>query len=249
MQELQEVWFLSYDDFRCQDQSMINEQVEIVVPDDILENWQEILNILCQIASIPAALIMRLRGDKIEVFASSQSEGNPYQPGDSEHFQGSGLYCEYVIKTRNKLLVPDALADDKWKNNPDIKRNMVSYLGFPIVLPNKKPFGTICILDNKRNEYSKMLENLMQHFKIWLESNLETIYVNTVLSDKNKRLTDYLMELQALRGVVLICANCKSIRDKENNWHPIEHYLIRNPESDFSHGICPDCKKKLYPEI
>lgn len=228
---------------------MINKQVEIIVPEDILENWQEILNILCQIADIPAALIMRLRGDKIEVFASSQSEGNPYHPGDSEHFQGSGLYCEHVIKTQNKLLVPDALADDNWKNNPDIKLNMVSYLGFPIVLPNNKPFGTICILDNKRNEYSKTIENLLQHFKIWVESNLETIYVNAVLSDKNKRLTDYLMELQALRGVVAICANCKSIRDKENNWHPIEHYLIRNPEADFSHGICPDCRKKLYPEI
>jgi GAF domain-containing protein len=154
---------------------MIKEQVEIVVPGDILENWQEILNLLCQIAGIPAALIMRVRGDRIEVFASSQSEGNPYRPGDSEHFQGSGLYCEYVIKTQNKLLVPDALADDNWKNNPDIKLNMVSYLGFPIVLPNKKPFGTICILDNKRNEYSKTLEYLMQHFKIWIESNLETI--------------------------------------------------------------------------
>jgi transcriptional regulator with GAF, ATPase, and Fis domain len=249
MQELQEFWFFSYDEFQCQEQSMINEQVEIVVPANILESWQEILNILCQIAGIPVALIMRLRGDRIEVFASSQSEGNPYHPGDSEHFQGSGLYCEYVIKTQNKLLVPDALADDKWKNNPDIKLNMVSYLGFPIVLPNKKPFGTICILDNKYNEYSKMLENLMQHFKMWVESNLETIYVNAVLSDKNKRLTDYLMELQALRGIVPICANCKSIRDKENHWHRIEHYLIRNPEADFSHGICPDCMKKLYPEI
>ena len=73
--------------------------------------------------------------------------------------------------------------------------------------------------------------------------------MNQVLGDKNKRLTDYLMELQALRGIVPICANCKSIRDAQDNWHPIEHYLIKHPEANFSHGICPKCAKKLYPEF
>ncbi|MCX6138896.1 MAG: GAF domain-containing protein [Ignavibacteriales bacterium] len=227
---------------------MINDKIEIVLPENIMENWQELLNILAHVANIPAALIMRLRDADIEVFVSSQSEGTPYHPGDSAQFQGSGLYCETVIRTQEKLLVPDALADDHWKNNPDIKLNMISYLGFPLLLPSKQPFGTICVLDNKRNEYSKTLENLMLNFKRLIETHLEIIYVNAVLGEKNKRLTDYLMELQALRGIVPICSNCKSIRDNEDSWHPIEHYLLRHPQADFSHGICPACIKKLYPE-
>ena len=144
--------------------------------------------------------------------------------------------------------MPDALADENWKNNPDTKRNMISYLGFPLLLPNKTAFGTICALDNKRNEYSAILEKLIQHFKVLIETHLEMIYVNAVLGDKNKQLTDYLMELQALRGFVPICSKCKSIRDKEGNWHPIEDYLIRHPEADFSHDICPECMKKLCPD-
>ena len=227
---------------------MTHKKTEIVIPENILVNWQEILNVISHIASVPAALIMRLRDADIEVFVSSQSEGNPYHLGDREPFLGSGLYCEHVIRTQKQLLVPDALADDDWKNNPDTKRNMISYLGFPLLLPNKTAFGTICALDNKRNEYSEILEKLMRHFKMMIETHLEMIYVNAVLGDKNKQLTDYLLELQALRGIVPICANCKSIRDKENNWHPIEHYLIRHPEADFSHGICPECMAKLYPE-
>ncbi len=227
---------------------MNNEQVKIVVPDNILENWQEILNILATIANIPAALIMKLQDKDIAVLVSSQSEGNPYHPGDSEHLQDSGLYCETVIKTQNKLLVPDALADDRWKNNPDIKLNMISYLGFPLLLPGKQPFGIICVLDNKRNEYSPTIENLILNFTRLIEAHLEMIYMNAVLGDQNNRLTDYLMELQALRGIVPICANCKSIRDKEDHWHPIEHYLFQNPQADFSHGICPDCLKNLYPD-
>lgn len=74
------------------------------------------------------------------------------------------------------------------------------------------------------------------------------IFINQVLGDKNKRLTDYLMELQALRGIVPVCSHCKNIRNEHQNWHPIEHYLIKRPEADFSHSICPQCAKKLYPE-
>ena len=228
---------------------MTSNEVKIEVPANIMENWQEISDILARMIGIPAALIMRFTDPDIEVFVSSNSEDNPYHPGDKEKIYGSGLYCETVIKTQDKLLVPDALADVNWKNNPDVKLNMISYLGFPILLPDGKPFGTICVLDNKRNEYSENTEKLMLKFRSLIESHLEIIYMNKNLGDKNKRLTDYLMELQALRGMVPICSNCKSIKDAQGNWYPIEHYLIRHPEADFSHGICPECIKKLYPEF
>lgn len=227
---------------------MIDEEFDMIVLKDILGQWQDIVNILAKIVDIPAALIMRVRDPDIEVFVSSKNEENPYHPGDKEHLWGSGLYCETVIKTQEKLLVPDALADEKWKNNPDIKLNMISYLGFPLRGPNKKPFGTICVLDSNRNEYSKTIERLMMKFRDLIETHLELSYMNQLLGDKNKKLSDYLMELQALRGIVPICSNCKSIRDEQDNWHPIEDYLIRQPQADFSHGICPKCMKKMYPE-
>lgn len=228
---------------------MINKKIEITVPKDVQENWQQITDIISQICNVPAGLIMKLSGPDIEVFISSRSEGNPYHPGDKEHFEGSGLYCETVIKSKNKLLVPDALADENWKNNPDIKLNMISYLGFPVYLPDKTPFGTICVLDNKRNEFSPIIEQLMLKFKSIIENNLELLYMNQSLGDKNRRLTDYLMEIQAFRGIVTICSNCKAIRNQEGQWQPIEHYLIKNPEADFSHGVCPNCMKKLYPDF
>ncbi len=227
---------------------MISNEVKLEVPADILENWQGIANILAEMIGIPAALVMRFTDPYIEVFVSSKSKGNPYHPGAKEVLYGSGLYCETVIKTQSKLHVPDALADASWSNNPDVKLDMISYLGFPILLPNKKPFGTICVLDNKPNEYSKTTEKLMLKFRNLIESHLELVYMNQILGDKNKKLTDYLMELQALRGLVPICSNCKSIRDEHGAWHPIEHYFIRHPQADFSHTICPECMKKLYPK-
>lgn len=228
---------------------MIKEEIEIVVPKEIQESWQETVNIIAQICQVPAALIMRLANPDIKVFTASESPGNPYNPGDKEHFEGSGLYCETVIKTGKKLLVPDALIDEDWKDNPDVKLNMISYLGFPIFLPTGKPFGTICILDRKRNAYSTVIQQLMLKFKNMIESHLELTYLNQVLGDKNNRLTDYLMEIQALRGFVHICSNCKSIKDDQGEWQPIDNYLIKHPEADFSHALCPECMKKLYPDL
>ena len=223
--------------------------VDYIVPEKYLLHWQEICDILAEIADIPAALIMRLTGNDIEVFVASKGTKNPYLTGAKEEFLDSGLYCEHVIKSDRKLKVPNALEDEAWKENPDVKLNMISYLGFPIKLPNKQPFGTICILDNKTNGYSENIERLMTHFRDLIESQLEIVYVNQKLGDENKSLIDYLEELQTLRGFVTICARCKDIQNTKGVWHSIEHYLINHPHADFSHSICPGCMEKLYPGI
>lgn len=103
-------------------------------------------------------------------------------------------------------------------------------------------------MDDKENPYSETFEKLILKLRDLVQSDLGVIFINQVLGDKKKRLIDYLMELQALRGVVPICSNCKSIKDNQGNWHSIEHYLIQHPEADFTHSICPRCMKRLYPE-
>jgi PleD family two-component response regulator len=56
-------------------------------------------------------------------------------------------------------------------------------------------------------------------------------------------------ELKVLRGILPVCANCKSIRSKDDNWIPMEVYLKENTEADFSHGLCPHCLQQLYPHL
>ena len=73
------------------------------IPEPILEKWQKIVNLMAELLDVPAGLIMRILGEDIHVFVSSSTEGNPYHPGDSEHFWGSGLYCEtdVILRLRN----------------------------------------------------------------------------------------------------------------------------------------------------
>lgn len=61
-------------------------------------------------------------------------------------------------------------------------------------------------------------------------------------------LRDALSKIRALRGLLPICASCKKIRNDEGYWEQIEVYIRDHSEADFSHGICPECAKKLYPE-
>lgn len=56
-------------------------------------------------------------------------------------------------------------------------------------------------------------------------------------------------EIRTLRGIVPICASCKKIRDDKGFWSQVEVYVQKHTEAEFSHGICPDCMKNLYPEI
>ncbi|HEX9384211.1 MAG TPA: PAS domain S-box protein, partial [Gemmatimonadaceae bacterium] len=146
----------------------------VQVPSEIVEKWQEIVDLLAEIMRVPSALIMRVEAPNIEVFVSSKSNGNPYHPHELACLN-TGLYCETVMSTRKSLLVADARHDEEWKSNPDIKLGMISYLGFPITWPDGEIFGTICALDNKRNEYSELYSKLLRHSRDVLQADLRTL--------------------------------------------------------------------------
>jgi PAS domain S-box-containing protein len=143
----------------------------IEVPSEIIRKWQEIVNLLAEIMHVPSASIMRVDPPHIKVFVSSTSEGNPCEPCALD----TGPYCETVMKTGQPLLIPDALENEAWKANPHVRLGMISYLGVPIGWPNGRIFGTICVRDNKRNEYSEAYLKLLLHFRDMLQADLKSL--------------------------------------------------------------------------
>ena len=63
-----------------------------------------------------------------------------------------------------------------------------------------------------------------------------------------RELQEALAKVKSLSGLLPICASCKKIRDGVGKWQSLEVYIRNHTEADFSHGICPDCRKKLYPD-
>jgi PAS domain S-box-containing protein len=144
------------------------------VPAEIVMKWQEIVDLLAEIMHVPSALVMQVEPPNIKVFVSSESKGNPYEPNETAPLN-TGLYCETVMKNRRPLLVPDALQDEGWKSNPDIKLGMISYLGVPISWPDGEIFGTICVLDSKMNAYSNAFLRLLLQCRDVLQADLKTL--------------------------------------------------------------------------
>lgn len=58
-----------------------------------------------------------------------------------------------------------------------------------------------------------------------------------------------IVHARALAGVIPICSGCKRIRDAAGSWQPVEVYVHRHSEAEFSHGLCSDCSRRLYPEL
>ena len=61
-------------------------------------------------------------------------------------------------------------------------------------------------------------------------------------------LQEALARVKTLSGLLPICASCKKIRDDKGYWHQVEVYVRDHSEAEFTHGLCPDCLKKLYPQ-
>lgn len=71
------------------------------------------------------------------------------------------------------------------------------------------------------------------------------VCVTVMLSVVRKRTED---DLKVLQGLLPICSYCKKIRDVDGYWEQIERYIAARSEADFTHGMCPDCGVKHFPE-
>jgi hypothetical protein len=71
----------------------------------------------------------------------------------------------------------------------------------------------------------------------------------TRLHETNNELKQALSEVRQLRGLLPMCSYCKKIRDDANDWIVLEKYIQTHSDATVSHGMCPECAQKLYPEL
>jgi len=82
---------------------------------------------------------------------------------------------------------------------------------------------------------------------VTLERKIQQQYIEK--DELIARLQEALDNVKKLSGLIPICSNCKKIRNDEGYWKQIEGYISEHSEARFSHGICPDCAKKIYSEF
>ncbi len=75
------------------------------------------------------------------------------------------------------------------------------------------------------------------------------MFVLAVLSYFVDRLVKKTREVKVLESILPICSSCKKIRDKNEQWVPVETYITAHTQTWFSHGMCPECAQREYPEL
>jgi len=65
----------------------------------------------------------------------------------------------------------------------------------------------------------------------------------------NKELEKALSEIKTLQGIIPICSYCKKIRNEKGAWDIVEAYICEHTDAEFSHGVCPNCYKKVIKEL
>lgn len=89
----------------------------------------------------------------------------------------------------------------------------------------------------------------LDELKARIEVGRRMVSIQKQLAEKIVELKEALGHIKTLKGIVPICASCKKIRDDKGYWEQVEVYVKNHSEAQFSHGICPDCIKKLYPDL
>jgi CheY-like chemotaxis protein len=141
-----------------------------------------------------------------------------------------------------QVVICTAYMDYSWEE-------MVEKLGYTdrlVIL--KKPFEAVEVLQLASALAEKW--RLHREAKGQLERLESLVRERTrVLEKTNAELTQALANIQTLSGLIPICAGCKKVRDDRGFWDQVESYIARHSDAKFSHGICPECSRKYYPEI
>jgi GAF domain-containing protein len=219
----------------------------LAIPSGMVDIWQQVVDSVANLLSVPSVMINRVEPPELQVFRSNASSTNPFPTGTRMAL--AGIYCETAARQREKVRVVDARNDPLWAGSPTAKAGIFAYLGYPLLWPDGEVFGTICAIDTKENRWEGESESILHAFKNAIEMHLTLVCTLQALEKRNQELWQTIGDVKTLRGLLPICASCKKIRDDKGYWQQIEDYIERHSEAGFSHSVCPECAKSLYPGI
>lgn len=199
------------------------------IPKETLANWQQLVDLVAELADVPASLIMKTDAPDHAVLITSDHPENPYPVGLSFQLNPK-LYCQGVLERDGELVVQDAKCDPVWADNDDLEHGMTFYIGLPLKWPDGSVFGTICVLDRKQNRRALLFREGLAQFARMVESDLallQEVYLRRALEEKlnetlaqlETRVSDRTRELQetntALRVLLSSLDDDRKNRDHE----------------------------------
>jgi diguanylate cyclase (GGDEF)-like protein len=105
------------------------------------------------------------------------------------------------------------------------------------------------VLETLLREHRRLSNQVSRISRIGDRSQEQLRVLNQELTRANERLSQALTEVRTLQGFIPICARCKRVRDDHGYWDQVEDYVSRHSGMVFSHGVCPECARMLFPAV
>jgi PAS domain S-box-containing protein len=153
----------------------------------------------------------------------------------------------WVLNQRQSMLSNDPAGDPRSGGVPAGHVAIERFASVP-VMDGDRLMGQIALANSSRpytEEDISLLKRLGTIFMLALQRKWGDLDREKLIGELRKALDD----VKKLSGLLPICSNCKKVRNDQGYWEQIEVYIRDHSGADFSHGICPECAKKLYPDI
>ena len=155
-----------------------------------------------------------------------------------------GGFCSHTILGNDVMIVEDATLDERFAKHPFVTANphIRFYAGAPLIDSEGNGLGSLCVIDHQPRTLSLEQNEALQALARQVISQLE-------LRRTSAELAEALSDIKTLREIIPICSHCREVRNDAGFWQSVESYILAHPDSNFSHGICPDCLKLHFPTI
>jgi PAS domain S-box-containing protein len=226
--------------------------VEIIAHDTTFGSWDALLSVMTDVTERrKSEEALRRSRESFQQLFEEAPIGMAMIGADVGFGRVNGALCAMMEYSKEEL---KAITFDRFVHPEDLEDHMVAAQEF---------------FEGKRSSFKRDARYLKKSGEaLWGSLTVERIddsstgemlFVLGMLEDISERhraaaereriiaeLTEALANVKTLRGLVPICASCKKIRDDKGYWSQVEVYVRDHTEAEFSHGICPDCMKKLY---
>ena len=226
--------------------------VEFATSHSLAELLQRTLDEVCAFTESPIGFYHFVAPDQVTLSLQAWSTRTLQEfctaTGKGLHYDidKAGVWVD-CIRQRRPVIHNDYAALPHRKGLPEGHAPVRRELVVPILREQK--IVAVLGIGNKEQDYTEKDIEFVTYFADVAWEIARRKLAEEALEGEHKRLQNALEEVKTLRGIIPICANCKQVRDDKGYWSEVEKYVSDHTDAEFSHGICPNCMKKLYPEF
>jgi GAF domain-containing protein len=199
-------------------------------------DFDELAKLAAFVCQVPIALVVLLDRNR-QWFKAKHGLSVCETPRDQ-------AFCAHAIRQTEIMVVHDARCDPRFSDNPLVTGDpfIRFYAGAPLITPTGDAIGTLCVID-------RVPRTLTSDQLLHLRALAHQVSALFEARKAAGLLAEALEQVDLLNSLLPICGYCREVRDDRGYWQRVEDYMAKRGTMKFTHGICPRCVGKHFPDV